>query len=100
MAIIKMYNLTTKIAGKIECPTEFAHFQVGEFLRQARAAKITTEQSLGLEIAEVDDKGNKIKTLTIENKGTNLKLLRELKTFLTEYQRGRNKQKVMLPFVS
>lgn len=89
MAIIKMYNPISKIAGKVECPTDFAYFQVGEFLRQARAVKITTEQSLGVEIAEVDSSGAKIKTLTIENRGTNLNLLKKLKTFLIKFQEAK-----------
>ena len=95
MAILKIYNLKTKIDSKIESPTELAYLQVGEFLKKAEAVKITAEQSIGIEIAELDSNGNKIKILIVENKGTNLNLLRDLKTFLWMYQREKDEQEAM-----
>ena len=95
MAILKIYNLKTKIDSRIESPTDLAYLQVGEFLKQARAVKITAEALLGIEIAELDSNGTKTKLLIIENKGTNLNLLKDLKKFLWMYQREKDEQKAM-----
>ena len=86
MAILKIYNLKTRIDSRIESPTDLAYLQVGEFLKQARAVKITAEPQIGLEIAELDGNGTKTKLLIIENKGTNLNLLRDLKKYLWMYR--------------
>ena len=99
MAILKIYNLKTRIDSRIESPTDLAYLQVGEFLKQARAVKITAEPQIGLEIAELDGNGTKTKLLIIENKGTNLNLLRDLKKFLWMYQREKSEQEAMSPLI-
>jgi len=95
VAILKIYNLKTRIDSRLESPTELAYLQVGEFLRQAKAVKITAEHQIGLEIAELDGDGTKTKLLIIENKGTNLNLLRDLKKYLWMYQREKAEQDAM-----
>ena len=95
MAILKIYNLKTKIDSRIESTTELAYLQVGEFLKQAKAVKITAEHQIGLEIAELDGNGTKTKLLIIENKGTNLNLLRDLKKYLWMYQKEKSGQDAM-----
>jgi len=95
MAVLKIYNLKTKIDSRIESPTELAYLQVGQFLREAKKVKITAEQLLGIEIAELDDSGTKTKILIVENKGTNHNLLKDLKKFLWMYQREQDGQKAM-----
>lgn len=95
MAVLKIYNLKTKIDSRLESPTDLAYRQVGEFLRQAKSVKITVEPSIGLEIAELDSDGTKTKLLIIEKKGTNLNLLRDLKKYLWMYQREKDEQEAM-----
>jgi len=100
MALLKIYDLKTKIDSRLESPTDLAYLQVGEFLKQAREVKITADPLIGLEIAEIDVNGTKTKILIIENKGTNLNLLKDLKKFLWMYQREKDEQEAMSLLVS